>query len=307
VAADPYEILAVKRDATQDEIRAAYRKLAKQLHPDLNPGDRQAEEKFKDVSVAYDLLGDPEKRARFDRGEIDASGAERPRERFYRDFHRTGAQDHAYTSSAGYADFMEGDEILSDLFGRGHGGRAQFRIRGQDLHYRLPVEFLEAVNGATKRISLPEGSTLDVGIPAGTRDAQVLRLRGKGGAGFGGAPAGDALIEVEVRPHPFFTRKDDNIEVELPITLREAVLGAKLDVPTVTGAVRMTIPKGANTGTRLRLRGKGIPRSDGSRGDEYVTLKVVLPDQPDADLEEFVARWSGGQDHNPRRHLEGGR
>jgi DnaJ-class molecular chaperone len=173
------------------------------------------------------------------------------------------------------------------------------------LHYRLPVEFLEAVNGATKRITLPEGGTLDVNIPAGTRDGQVLRLRGKGGAGIGGAPAGDALIEVEVRPHPFFTRQDDNIEVELPITLREAVLGAKLDVPTVSGPVLMTIPKGANTGRRLRLRGKGVPRADGSRGDEYVTLKVVLPDRPDPELEEFVARWSGSKDHNPRRHLEG--
>jgi DnaJ-class molecular chaperone len=304
VAADPYETLAVKRDATQDEIRAAYRKLAKQLHPDLNPGNRQAEEKFKDVSVAYDLLSDPEKRARFDQGEIDASGAERPRERFYRDFHGTGAQDNAYSSSAGFADFMEGDEILSNLFGRGQGGRGQFRMRGQDLHYRLPVEFLEAVNGATRRITMPDGSTLDVSIPAGTRHRQVLRLRGKGGAGLGGAPAGDALIEVEVRPHPFFTRKDDDIEIEVPMTLREAILGAKLDVPTATGPVRMTIPKGANTGTRLRLRGKGIPRADGSHGDEYVTLKVVLPDRPDAELEEFVRRWSGSQDHNPRRHLE---
>jgi DnaJ-class molecular chaperone len=304
VASDPYETLAVKRDATQDEIRAAYRKLAKQLHPDLNPGNRQAEEKFKDVSVAYDLLSDPEKRARFDRGEIDASGAERPRERFYRDFHGAGAQDHAYSSSAGFADFMEGDEILSDLFGRRQGGRGQFRMRGPDLHYRLPVEFLEAVNGATKRVSMPDGATLDVSIPAGTRDGQTLRLRGKGGAGLGGAPAGDALIEVEVRPHPFFTRKDDIIEIEVPITLREAILGAKLDVPTATGPVRMTIPKGANTGTRLRLRGKGIPRADGSHGDEYVTFKVVLPDQPDADLEEFVRRWSGSQGHNPRRHLE---
>jgi DnaJ-class molecular chaperone len=304
VAADPYETLAVKRDATPDEIRTAYRKLAKQLHPDLNPGDRQAEEKFKTVTAAYDLLSDSEKRARFDRGEIDASGAERPRERFYRDFHAAGAQDHAYSSSAGFADYMEDDEILSELFGRRQGGRAQFRLRGQDLHYRLPVDLLEAVNGATKRINLPQGSTLDVAIPAGTRGGQVLRLRGKGGAGIGGGSPGDALIEIEVRPHPFFTCKDDNVEIEVPITLREAVLGAQLDVPTPSGPVRMTVPKGANSGTKLRLRGKGITRADGSRGDEYVTLKVVLPDRPDADLEEFVRGWSGSQDHNPRRHLE---
>jgi DnaJ-class molecular chaperone len=303
VAADPYETLGVKRDATQAEIKAAYRKLAKQLHPDLNPGDRQAEDKFKDISVAYDLLGDAEKRARFDRGEIDASGAERPRERYYRDFQGTGAHDHPYSSGAGYADFMEGEDILSGLFTRNRRG-AHFRIRGQDQHYRLPVEFIDAVNGATRRITLPDGSTLDVTIPAGTRDGQVLRLRGKGAAGLGGAPAGDALIEVEVRPHPFFIRKDDDVEIEFPITLREAVLGAKLDIPTPEGPVRMTIPKGSNTGTRLRLRGKGILRPDDTRGDQYVTLKVVLPDTPDADLEDFVRRWSGSQDQNPRRHLE---
>jgi DnaJ-class molecular chaperone len=305
VAADPYETLAVKRDATPDEIRAAYRKLAKQLHPDLNPGDRQAEEKFKSVSAAYDLLSDEDKRARFDRGEIDASGAERPTERFYRDFQGAGAQDHPYRSAAGFADFMDSDEILSELFGGRQGGRGQFRMRGQDVYYRLPVEFLDAVNGGTKRISLPNGSALDVAIPPGTKDGQVLRLRGKGGAGIGGAPPGDALIGIEVRPHPFFRRAGDNIEIELPITLREAVLGGKLDVPTPTGQVRMSVPKGANTGTRLRLKGKGVRRGDGSYGDEYVTLKVMLPDKPDADLEEFVRGWSGAENQNPRRHLEG--
>jgi DnaJ-class molecular chaperone len=304
VAADPYETLGVKRDATQDDIRAAYRKLAKQLHPDLNPGDAKAEENFKSVTAAYDLLGDPDKRARFDRGEIDASGAERPRERYYRDFHGAQAHEHPYGSTAGFSDFMDADDILSDLFARRQGGRTQFRVRGPDLHYRLEVEFLEAVNGATKRITLPDGATLDVTIPPGTRDGQILRLRGKGGVGIGGAEPGDALIEIGVRPHPYFSRRDDHIEIEVPITLREAVLGAKLDVPTPAGQVRMSVPMGANTGTRLRLRGKGVARPDGSRGDEYVTLKVVLPDKPDAELEEFARRWSGGESHNPRRHLE---
>jgi DnaJ-class molecular chaperone len=305
VAADPYETLGVKRDATQDDIRAAYRKLAKQLHPDLNPGDAKAEEKFKSVTAAYDLLGDPDKRARFDRGEIDASGAERPRERYYRDFHGAQAHQHPYGSTAGFSDFMDADDILSDLFARRQSGRTQFRVRGPDLHYRLEVEFLEAVNGATKRITLPDGATLDVTIPPGTRNGQILRLRGKGGAGIGGGEPGDALIEIGVRPHPFFSRRDDNIDIEVPITLREAVLGAKLDVPTPAGQVRMSVPKGANSGTRLRLRGKGVARPDGSRGDEYVTLKVVLPDKPDAELEEFARRWSGQESHNPRRHLEG--
>jgi DnaJ-class molecular chaperone len=300
---DPYAILGVKREATQDEIRSAYRQLAKKLHPDLNPGDKQAEEKFKQVAAAYDLLGDPDKRARFERGEIDASGAERPRERYYRDFHAADAQNHPYSTAGGFADFMENEDILADILGRG-GGRTRFRMRGQDVHYRLPVDFVEAVNGATKRITMPDGATLDVVIPAGTRDRQVLRLRAKGGPGIGDAPSGDALVEIEVRPHKLFTRKDDDIHLDLPISLPEAVLGAKLDVPTPTGAVRMTVPKGANTGSVLRLKGKGVARKDGSRGDEYVTLKIVLPEQPDAEIEEFARRWQAGQSHDPRRDLE---
>jgi DnaJ-class molecular chaperone len=300
---DPYAALGVKREATQDEIRSAYRTLAKKLHPDLNPGDKKAEEKFKEVSVAYDLLGDAEKRARFDRGEIDASGAERPRERYYRDFHTAGAGEHPYTTADGFADFMENEETLADIFGRGRG-RTRFRIRGQDVHYRLSVDFLEAVNGATKRITMPDGATLEVTIPAGTRDGQILRLRGKGSPGIGGAPSGDALVEIEVRPHNLFTRNDDDIRIELPISLTEAVLGAKLDVPTPTGPVRMSVPKGSNTGGVLRLRGKGVLRKDGSRGDEYVTLKVVLPERVDSELEEFARRWQAGKDHDPRHGLE---
>ncbi len=300
---DPYAVLGVKREATQDEIRAAYRKLAKKLHPDLNPGDKQAEEKFKQVSVAYDLLGDPEKRGRFDRGEIDASGAERPRERYYRDFHGADAGTHSYNTAGGFADFMGNEDILSEILGR-RGGGARFRMPGQDVHYRLPVDFLEAVNGATKRITMPDGATLDVVIPAGTQDHQILRLRGKGGAGIGDAPPGDALVEIEAQPHKLFTRKGDDIHVELPISLPEAVLGARLDVPTPSGAVRMTVPKGSNTGTVLRLKGKGVARKGQTSGDEYVALKIVLPDQPDAEIEDFAKRWKAGQSHDPRRKLE---
>lgn len=301
MAANPYETLGVQQDATQDDIRAAYRKLAKKLHPDLNPGDRSAEEKFKAVSAAYDLLGDPDKRARFDRGEIDAAGAERPAERYYRDFQGAGGGSHPYDGASGFADI---DDVLSDLFGGSRDSRAQFRMRGQDVHYGLPVDFLDAVNGATKRISLPDGSTLDVSIPPGTRDGQALRLRGKGSSGIGGGAQGDAIVTIAVRPHPIFSRKGDDIEIELPITLREAVLGAKLEVPTPAGRVVMSVPKGANTGTRLRLRGKGAARPDGSRGDAYVALKVMLPEHPDPDLEGFVQRWPAGENHNPRRHLE---
>jgi DnaJ-class molecular chaperone len=290
MAADPYTTLGVKKDASQDDIQKAYRKLAKKLHPDLNPGNKKAEEQFKEVASAYDLLGDADKRARFDRGEIDASGQERPRQRYYRDFADGDSQ---YSSDAGFADFAS-DDILSEIFGRqGRGGT--FRMRGPDAHYQLELDFLEAINGGKKQIMLPEGSALDVTIPPGTSDGTVLRLRGKGRPGIGGGPPGDALIEIAVRPHPLFRRDGDNIHVELPIPLRDAVLGGKVTVPTPTGPVTMTVPKWSNSGTVLRLKGRGVPRRDGKRGDEYVTLKVMLPEKPDPELEKFIAHWGSGK------------
>jgi DnaJ-class molecular chaperone len=294
---DPYAILGVGRSASAEEIRKAYRRLAKKLHPDVNPGNREAEMQFKDLSAAYDLLSDPEKRARFDRGEIDATGTERPQRPFYRDF-AADAGPHRYANSAGFADFADADDILSELFGR--TGRA----RGTDTRYRLAIGLLDAIKGGTKRLTLPDGSNLDVAIPPGTRDGQVLRLRGKGRPGPGSGPPGDALIEIEVQPHRYFTRRGDDVYLDLPISLAEAVLGARIAVPTPDGPVTMTVPRGANTGTALRLKGKGVPRRDGSRGDEYVTLKVMLPEPPDPELESFVSRWSAGKRHNPRAAME---
>jgi DnaJ-class molecular chaperone len=302
LAADPYQVLGVKKDASQEEIQKAYRKLAKKLHPDLNPGNKKAEEDFKEVAAANDLLSDPDKRARFDRGEIDAAGAERPQQRYYRDFAEGGQ--HAYTGDAGFADFADEDDILSRIFRRegGGGSGGSFRMRGQDVQYRLELDFLDAVNGGKKQLTLPDGSVLDVNIPAGTRDGQMLRLRGKGRPGIGGGPQGDALIEIEVRPHPFFTRKGDDIYVELPISLAEAVLGGKVKVPTPSGAVTMNVPKWANTGRVLRLKGKGVARSSGGPGDQYVTLKIMLPEQPDAELAKLVAQWPG-RDYDPRKNM----
>ena len=297
---DPYEILGVKRDVSPEELQKAYRRLAKKLHPDLNPGDKDAEARFKDITAAYDLLGDAERRGRFDRGEIDASGAERPQQRYYRDFAHAAPDDNAYASHAGFSDFMSSDEILSELFGRGR--RTDVRLRGADVRYRLDVDFLDAVNGATTRLVLPDASVIDVAIPAGTQDGQTLRLRGKGRPGLGGGPAGDALVEIGVRPHPYFTRKGDDIHIELPISLTEAVLGGRIEVPTPSGRVSMTVPKTANSGSVLRLKGRGAPRPDGSRGDEYVTLKVVLPDQR-SELEAFVSEWSAGKEHQPREGM----
>jgi DnaJ-class molecular chaperone len=299
LAADPYQVLGVKKDASQEDIQKAYRKLAKKLHPDLNPGNKKAEEEFKQVAAANDLLSDPEKRARFDRGEIDASGAERPQQRYYRDF-AEGSQ-HPYTGDAGFADFADEDDILSRIFRR-EGGGANLRMRGQDVQYRLALDFLDAVNGGKQQLTLPDGSVLDVNIPAGTREGQILRLRGKGRPGIGAGPPGDALIEIDVRPHPFFTRKGDDIHVELPVSLGEAVLGGKVKVPTPSGSVTMSVPKWANSGRVLRLKGKGVARANGSHGDEYVTLKLMLPDKPDAELEKFVAQWPG-KNYDPRKGM----
>lgn len=287
MSSDPYQVLGVQRTASQTDIQKAYRKLAKKLHPDLNPGDKAAEERFKDLSGAYDLLGDPEKRARFDRGEIDASGAERPARHFYRDY--AGEAGHAYTNDAGFADFAGMDDTLSELFGRARRGNA--RAGGRDQHYQLELDLLDAVNGGKHKITLPDGSVLDVSIPPGTRDGQVLRLRGKGATGSGGGPSGDALIEIGVHPHHLFTRKGNDIHIEVPVSLKDAVLGGKITVPTTTGDVSVTVPKWSNTGRVLRLKGKGVPRPGGNRGDEYVSLKIVLPDKPDTELQRFIEQW----------------
>ncbi len=299
---DPYEILGVERGAAPDAIRQAYRRLAKELHPDLNPGNKEAEERFKELSAAYDLLSDADKRARFDRGEIDATGAEKPRQRFYKDFASETEASRPYQDYSGFADFADSDDILSELLKR--GANVHVRARGPDVHYHLPIEFLDAVTGGTKRLTLPDGGTLDVRIPPGIEEGQVLRLRGKGRPGIGEGEPGDALIEIEIKPHSFFARQGNDIYIDLPVTLSEAVLGARINVPTPTGSVTMTVPKGSNTGTVLRLRGKGVPRHDGGHGDELVKLKVMLPEQPDPELEAFVAGWKSGKAYDPRRDMQ---
>jgi DnaJ-class molecular chaperone len=305
-ARNPYEVLGVKKEATSDDIRSAYRKLAKKHHPDLNPGNKQAEARFKEIAVAHELLADADKRAKFDSGEIDEVGNEKPRAYSYQDF-AEGAPGAKYRSQEGYA-----PEDLDDLFsffnrgggagmgaGPGRGEGASFRMRGGDRQYALTVDFLDAVNGAKQRLELAPGKSLDVNIPVGVRDGQVMRLAGQGSPGIGGGPAGDALIEIHIAPHTFFRREGNDLLMDLPVTLAEAVLGGRVTVPTSTGAVTMTVPPHSNTGSVLRLKGKGV----GGQGDELVTLKVVLPTEPDAELDTFLQEWAAKHPYDPRKGL----
>jgi DnaJ-class molecular chaperone len=307
---DPYQILGVARDSSQNEIKKAFRKLAKELHPDRNPDNRQLAERFKEVSAAYQILGDPKDRARYDRGEIDASGNER------HPGSRPGSHGGGHGGEAGRGagrgagpegfDFSTQQGGFEDLFGELFGNfrrssRQGPRIRGADRRYSITVGFLDAVHGGKRRVALSGGKTLEVNIPSGIVDGQHIRLKGQGEPGIGGGPAGDALVEVKIEPHAFFVRDGLDIHVELPITLSEAVMGGRINAPTVDGMVNVTVPKGANTGTRLRLKAKGIKHGKGaSRGDQIIKLKVVLPDAPDSQLVAFVEKWRPKGDDNVR-------
>ncbi len=308
MAEDPYALLGVPKNASEDDIRRAFRKLAKELHPDLNPGDRAAVERFKKVSAAYELLGDAEKRKRYDRGEIDASGE--PRYTYQQQ--GAGAAGGPFgwrgTRPGGPSPDMEEagfSDIFSEIFGgaRGaRGGRTGGSIRGSDVRYTLEIDFMEAVTGARKRVTMPEGGMLDLTVPEGVTDGQVLRLKGKGGPGFRGGEPGDALVEIKVRPHPQFKRVGDDITLELPISLDEAVLGAKVEVPTISGRVQLTIPKGTSSERVFRLRGKGVKNvtAGGATGDQLVTVRIVLPDTIDDSLAYFMSEWRQKHAYNPR-------
>jgi DnaJ-class molecular chaperone len=304
MAEDLYSVLGVQKTASANEINKAYRKLAKKLHPDLNPGDTAAEEKFKQVSHAYSILKDPEQRGKYDRGEIDASGQERPQQRYYREY-AGGPGGAQYHSTSGFEDIGAFSDLFGDMFGAGAGMRGgrrggQFSMRGQDAQYHLEVPFLDAVNGTKQRITLPDGSTLDVTIPAGVSDGQVLRLKGKGMPGLGEGPSGDALVEIGVKTHPVFKREGNDIVVEVPISFDEAVLGGKVEVPTISGRVAVTVPAGSNTGQTLRLKGRGVK----GKGDQLVKLSVMMPEKIDDELKSFAEEWKKSHAYDPRGKLK---
>jgi len=308
---DPYSVLGVAKSASEAEIKKAFRALAKKHHPDTKGGDASAQKRFQEISAAYDILGDKEKRAKFDRGEIDANGNPRfdagaqgfegaPSGRGGpRDFHFN------WTNQGDTAEGFRAEDIFSDLFGGGGRRRTQAR-KGEDYDLAVTVSFSEAALGATRRVTLPDGRDLDVRIPTGLKDGQQIRLKGQGGPGAHGGPSGDILLSVAVAPHPYFTREGNDLKLDLPITLREAVLGGKVTVPTLTGQVALTVPANANSGTVLRLKGKGVPgrgtQSGGQgAGDLYVRLVISLPEKPDAALKDFATQWK--PEYDPRAKL----
>ena len=288
-ASNPYETLGVGKTASADEIRRAFRTQAKKYHPDLHPGDTEAVAKFKAANAAHDLLSDPEKRAQFDRGEIDAEGQPTPERGFYRDYaQQTQAGRYRPAGAAN-------EEEMGDIFGAFFREQMSRPAHGRDRSYRLEVRFIDAVTGATERLTLPDGATLDVRIPPGLEDGQVLRLRGKGEPGTRGGADGDALIEVSVLPHPFYRRHGADLEMDLPVTFAEAVLGAKVQAPTPGGRVTVTVPPHSDAGARLRLRGRGIAaHGTRSAGDLFIVLRLVVGPVDDK-LETFLRGWSPGQ------------
>ena len=303
MARDPYQELGVSRTASADEIRKAFRKLAKQHHPDTNPGDKAAEERFKQVSAAFDILGDAEKRKKFDAGEIDADGRETMRG-FGGGGGPFGQQGGPWGGQGRYSETMEGGDLgdlFSEILGRrgGGGGFGGFSQRGSDVRAKLEIDLEEAIHGAKKRIAFSDGRTIDVTIPKGAEEGQTLRLKGQGSPGRGGP--GDAFIELVMRPHPIFRREGEALVMDLPVSIPDAVLGGKVEARTPDGAVTLTIPKGANSGQSLRLKGKGLSDSRGKRGDLLARIVLMLPDKPDPELEGFAERWRKERPYTPRK------
>lgn len=299
MADDPYKALGLAKSASQDEIKKAYRRIAKTDHPDLNP-DPAAHERFKAASSAYDLLKDADQRARFDKGEIDAAGQERSQRHYYREYAQAG--DNPYRPGA--QNFDDLSDVFSDLFGQGGArrpsGAHSFDMRGQDQRFTLEISFMTAARGGSQRITMPDGAVLEVKIPEGARDGQIIRLRGKGAAGYGEGATGDALLTLVIGNDPDWRRDGDDVETTLPITIDEAVLGGKVEAETIDGTVMLTIPRGASSGQKLRLKGRGLRGEAGGRGDQHVVLKIVMPSRIDDELARFMQEWRQQNAYDPR-------
>jgi DnaJ-class molecular chaperone len=312
VAQDPYSELGVARGAGADEIRKSFRKLAKTHHPDANPNNKTSEERFKRITAAFDIIGDEEKRKKFDRGEIDADGREthpgfRPGQGAGGGSPFGGAG--GFRPGAGGAEFdgVNFDDILGEMFGRGGagagaGGRRGFgAAKGADVRARLDIDLEDAIKGITRRITFGDGKSLDVTIPKGAAEGQVLRLRGQGQPGRGG-PAGDALIELAIKPHPLYRIDGADLHMDLPVSVPDAVLGAKVEAPTPDGPVTLTVARHSNSGAVLRLKGRGaVDVQTGKRGDLFARLVVALPDPPDPELDRFAEIWRKDRPYTPRR------
>jgi DnaJ-class molecular chaperone len=307
LAQDPYQELGVSRTATAEDVRAAFRKLAKQYHPDRNPGDKKSEERFKRVSAAFDLLGDEDKRKKYDRGEIDADGHEVMRGfggGASGGFSGGGPFQNGHQGSATF-DGVDLNDILGEVFGSraggaGRGGFAGFERKGSDVRAKLTIDLEDAIQGGKKRISFSDGRMIDVNIPKGATDGQVLRLKGQGAPGRAGP--GDALIEISIKPHPIFRREGDSLVMDLPISVPDAVLGGKVEAPTPDGLVTLTLPKGSKSGGALRLKGRGLPDPrTGKRGDLLARLLITLPEETDPELTRFAEEWRRKRPYTPRR------
>ena len=295
------------RSASDDEVRKGFRKLAKQLHPDKNPGDKAAEERFKRVSAAFDIVGDPDKRKKFDRGEIDADGRES--HPAFRGGAGGGNPFGGGARSRGGAEGFEGvnfDDILGEMFGArggantGGGAGRGFSSKGSDVRARLEIDLEDAISGALRRITFGDGKTLDVQVPKGAAEGQTLRLRGQGHPGRGGGPNGDVLIELAIKPHALYRRDGADLHMDLPVSVPDAVLGAKVAAQTPEGVVTLTVPRGSNSGATLRLKGRGGVDEAGKRGDLFARLMVTLPETPDDALNRFAETWRAERPYTPK-------
>jgi DnaJ-class molecular chaperone len=300
---DPYKILGLTKTATLDEIKKSYRKLAKKHHPDLNPGSKEAEAKFKEISHAFDLIGTQESKEKFDRGETDEHRNAQYEQYRNAQENRQRNGTNRYTSS--FSNGEDADDLFASLFGRagGRGGRGfsseGINFPGEDVLYKLDIEFSEAALGGEKTITLPNGKKLQVKIPAGIENGKKLKFKGLGSPGTGSGPAGDAYLEVYIKALTGFSRIDKDIHTEVPISFFEAILGAEIQVPTLEGAVMLKVPSGVSSGSRLRIKNKGVGTLE-NRGNLIVTLKVVMPKTIAPELKDIINKLEKDFAYNPR-------